>query len=560
MNRRHRFLPLLLGAALFSGAPAFTQKASAQTKSGAKSLKTAPESAMPLLLGVGIGALLMGGALGFALKKPKIVAAQTSAAPDMFDCAPIPLALVDESEKITRRNAAFAQFFGLESANFPELFHPDDLTRARAHVHDVLGGQRPDFSIPCRFFGADGTPLHAVMNGQKPGDGRQSKVVLLAFQDRTAGASAETELAGAREAISALYEVIAGDKSRDLDGKIKSLLAMGCGRFELPVGVLGRFSGTDFETLYVQSADRRVRPAMTISRADTAAQTSGEAALLGLQWLPTRANWQKLPFVAKNEDAAYIGAPVLIENELFGMLSFSGLEARAKPFGNGEIELLQLMAEWVGGEIEREHTRDSLEKQQKALLEANNQLEALATHDALTGAKNRRAFSEKLDEEWSRARRYGTPLSLVMLDVDKFKLYNDSFGHPAGDEVLKRVARVLMAAVRGTDFLARYGGEEFVLILPNTDADGAMILAQRLRQKIESAPWKERQVTASLGVTSILPEHKVAPDLISAADAALYYSKENGRNRATHTREISAEVAIESVPAENIDAPDVNAK
>ena len=253
--------------------------------------------------------------------------------------------------------------------------------------------------------------------------------------------------------------------------------------------------------------------------------------------LPTSSNWRNFPHLTKNEGTAYFGAPVLVKNELFGMLSFSSLETRDAPFNNGEIELLQLMADWVGGEIERENTRIALEKQQKTLLEVNEKLEKLATHDPLTGLKNRRAFAEKLDEEWSRARRYGTPLSIVMLDVDKFKLYNDSFGHPAGDEVLRRVARVLGGAVRVTDFLARYGGEEFVLILPNTDADGAMILAQRLRAQIENATWKERPVTASLGVSTLAPIHKAAADLLQAADGALYQSKERGRNRVTHTRD-----------------------
>ena len=530
MNRSYRFLPVLLGAACFCGSPAF-----AQTKTALKTASKSPTAApLPLILSVGIGALAVGGALGFALKKPGAPRLATSQTPDYFDQMPFPLAYVNEAEKITRRNAAFERFFGSTSANFPELFHPDDLGRARAQIHAMLGGDKREFSLDCRFFGASGEPLHAQLSGQKAPAARAGDAVLLALRDTSAQASAQSELSGAREAISALYQVIAGDKSRDLDAKIKSLLAMGCGRFELPIGVLGRIGSDEFETLFVQSADRRVRPAMTFS----CRQNSAEATLLGLNCLPTRANWQQFPFVAKNQGTAYFGAPVLLENELFGMLSFSDSQARQKPFTPGEIELLQLMADWVGGEIERENTRDSLEKQQKALLEANEKLEKLATHDALTGIKNRRAFEEKLDEEWSRARRYGTPLSVVMLDVDKFKLYNDSFGHPAGDEVLRRVARVLMSGVRGTDFLARYGGEEFVLILPNTDADGAMILARRLRQKIESAPWIERQVTASLGVSTLQIEHKAAADLLSAADGALYHSKENGRNRVTHTRDI----------------------
>ncbi len=529
-----------------SAQPKIAQPKIAQPKTAAK-IKAAPRNATPFsyIVGAGLGALLVGGALGYALRKPN-TSTSTTAAADFFDHAPFPLALVGENEKIARHNPAFERFFGPRASGFPELFHPEDLTAARAHIHEIIADGRADFALDCRFFGAEGAPLHAVLSGQKAAGvvaGARRDSVLLAWRDTTAQARAETELSGARAAISALYQVIAGDKSRDLDDKIRSLLALGCGRFELPVGVLGRISGAEFETLWVQSADRRVRPLLTISTAlspEKASQNAAETVLLGLQWLPTRSNCKSVPFVAKNEGTAYFGAPVLIGDELFGMLSFSGLAPRARPFEDGEIELLQLMADWVGGEIERHNGREALEKQQLALLDANEKLERLATHDPLTGVKNRRAFGEKLDEEWSRARRYGTPLSLVMLDVDKFKQFNDSFGHPAGDVVLKRVASVLMAAIRATDFLARYGGEEFVLILPNTDAEGALILANRLRAGIENAPWKERQITASIGVSTLVFAHKSGADLLQSADGALYHAKESGRNRVVHTRDMEA--------------------
>ena len=180
-------------------------------------------------------------------------------------------------------------------------------------------------------------------------------------------------------------------------------------------------------------------------------------------------------------------------------------------------------------------------QQQRELLAANGKLESLATHDGLTGAKNRRAFNEKLAEEWSRAGRYGTPLSLVLFDVDKFKSYNDTFGHQAGDGVLKLLARTVTGLVRGTDFFARYGGEEFVLILPNTDAEGAYILAERLRERVENAAWKERPVTASFGIASIDETMACGEDLVESADGALYQSKERGRNRVTVAGEVGAE-------------------
>lgn len=537
----HRYLPLLLGASLFCAVPSMAQskKATGSASSRRAPIKPAPNP-LPLLLGAGIGGLILGGALGFALKKPAPVAVDSDGTPDpLFDQVPFPLATIDSHEKVKTANGAFARFLNVDNAtgrSFPDLIHPDDLARVRTSLHEVFGGDLDHFARDCRFFRPDGALVHAALEVKKHGKARKPDAVLVALKDTTLQVEAQTELSGAREAIGALYEVIAGDKSRDLDGKMRSLLSMGCGRFELPIGVLGRFSGDNFETLFVQTVDRRVRPAMSLPRTDT----SPEAQLLGLPRYPTHSNWKKHPFIAHNEGTAYFGAPVVVGDELYGMLSFSSLEAREKPFVHEEAELLQLMADWVGGEIEREGTRASLEAQQKQLVEINAKLEMMATHDPLTEAKNRRAFNEKLAEEWSRATRYGTPLSLILMDVDKFKSYNDTFGHPAGDEVLKRVSRVIMAGVRGTDFFARYGGEEFVVLLPNTDADGAMILAERLRQKIEAAPWKERAVTASLGVSSLIPTIKSSSELTQAADDALYASKENGRNRVTHIRDVKA--------------------
>ena len=194
-----------------------------------------------------------------------------------------------------------------------------------------------------------------------------------------------------------------------------------------------------------------------------------------------------------------------------------------------------------------EEARATLEAKQAALEEANLRLDALATTDGLTGVKNRRAFEEKLAEEITRSTRYGPPLSLLLLDVDKFKQYNDSFGHIAGDQILKTVAHLLREHARSTDFVARYGGEEFVLVLPNTGAEGAIILAERLRTIIEAAPWPQRAVTASFGAATFgaatfgaasLSGDSTPTALIEAADRALYASKEGGRNRVTHVGNI----------------------
>jgi diguanylate cyclase (GGDEF)-like protein/PAS domain S-box-containing protein len=180
-----------------------------------------------------------------------------------------------------------------------------------------------------------------------------------------------------------------------------------------------------------------------------------------------------------------------------------------------------------------EETQRKLRVHQEKLYEANSRLEALAATDGLTGLKNRRAFEERLEEEVGRNRRHGHPVSLVILDIDHFKAFNDTFGHPKGDEVLRNVGRLLKRAMREIDFVARYGGEEFAIILPHTTREGATGLAERLRGVIEDATWDDRPITASMGVASISREASTAEALLDHADRALYRSKQAGRNRVT---------------------------
>lgn len=184
-----------------------------------------------------------------------------------------------------------------------------------------------------------------------------------------------------------------------------------------------------------------------------------------------------------------------------------------------------------------------LESQKQELEAVNAELETLALRDGLTGLSNRRAFGHRVTLEMSRAVRYGTPLSLLLLDVDHFKGYNDTFGHIAGDEVLRTLSQVLQTQGRETDFFARYGGEEFVVILPHTGSAGAGILAERLRAAISLAGWPARPVTASIGAATFLAGMSTEDDLVSAADRALYAAKAAGRNCVVHALSLGISAA-----------------
>jgi diguanylate cyclase (GGDEF)-like protein/PAS domain S-box-containing protein len=200
---------------------------------------------------------------------------------------------------------------------------------------------------------------------------------------------------------------------------------------------------------------------------------------------------------------------------------------------------------------ERLGVREQLSRQAALLAEANARLTELATTDDLTALWNRRAFLEQLDLEIERAVRDARPMSVLILDVDHFKPYNDEHGHLAGDEVLGGVARVLREHARRSDFLARIGGEEFGILLHAADRAGALRLADRFRRGVEGTTWPRRPITISVGAATVAfpsavprPSAPARSAVLAAADRALYHSKEHGRNRVTHAQDLAAALRL----------------
>jgi diguanylate cyclase (GGDEF)-like protein len=227
----------------------------------------------------------------------------------------------------------------------------------------------------------------------------------------------------------------------------------------------------------------------------------------------------------KNQKAPSLSAkkslhiPLKVANNVLGIMGL--IYTGAKKTGEKHPNLISTVANQLALalNIAKEHQK----------------IQALASTDALTGLYNRRAFNEMLDKELRRSSRYQKPLSLIMLDIDAFKEINDSFGHKTGDNVLKSLAVCLQGAIRDTDFLARYGGDEFAVILPETKAEEASVLAERLQQTVKDSPvtvnGSYRNITLSMGVTDISSATRVSEDeLINRVDKVLYLSKERGGN------------------------------
>ncbi len=189
--------------------------------------------------------------------------------------------------------------------------------------------------------------------------------------------------------------------------------------------------------------------------------------------------------------------------------------------------------------LELKQKIDELLLVKKELEKTNSILQDLSSIDGLTGIPNRRCFDEFVDREWKIAVRKSAPLSIIMIDIDHFKAYNDNYGHQAGDECLKQIGKVLKESVtRPEDLVARYGGEEFIAVLADTDINGAMIVAERIRSKVKALNMPHETssiakiVTVSMGIAGGVPNRdSLSGSFITMADKALYQAKRNGRNQ-----------------------------
>ncbi|MCE9614391.1 MAG: diguanylate cyclase [Lentisphaerae bacterium] len=228
--------------------------------------------------------------------------------------------------------------------------------------------------------------------------------------------------------------------------------------------------------------------------------------------------------------------PLIAMGKPIGFLFFSSMQREA--YANVHVELFCQIAGQLATIVEKARLYEELLNTRRLLEASNRALDRLASMDGLTGLPNRRYFDDQFPLEWKRMQRAGAPISLIMIDADHFKAFNDKHGHLVGDECLQRLALALRDALpRDTDFVARYGGEEFVVVLPATDLDGAKYVADLLKQAVSqmgigAAPSESvHGITVSMGVTSMRPVRGQQPDeLTRMADQALYQAKQAGRN------------------------------
>jgi diguanylate cyclase (GGDEF)-like protein len=246
------------------------------------------------------------------------------------------------------------------------------------------------------------------------------------------------------------------------------------------------------------------------------------------------------PYVRALNSCSLLAVPILSQGDPRAMVLLENRLSR-NAFTVDRLDAVLLIAGQLSVSVDNARLYASLERKvaerTEELVVANRRLQQLSITDPLTGLANRRQLDDGLAAEWQRGLHTGGPVAIAMIDVDHFKLYNDCYGHTAGDACLRKVAAAAAAAVRGADLVARYGGEEFAIILHCDDLEAAHRAAERVRAAIEALEEPHEKsstgrVTVSIGVACKVPGPDTSPKhLIEAADAQLYQAKRRGRNR-----------------------------
>ena len=232
----------------------------------------------------------------------------------------------------------------------------------------------------------------------------------------------------------------------------------------------------------------------------------------------TKSSLSPAPDARRYFSPSFISYPITFGGEPLAVMNFTN-KSDGEVFDKNDLDILDSISPQIAVAVDR-----------MTLQEKIGEFAQLSITDALTGLLNRRYIEERLVEEINRSGRSSDPLSVLLLDVDEFKSYNDRFGHPAGDEALRIVGAILKETVRGADVAARYGGEEFAILLPETASSEAKVIAERIRSHVEQTEFPHRKVTVSIGVATYSDGLSNGADLISAADKALYAAKGKGRN------------------------------
>lgn len=456
---------------------------------------------------VAITGLALAAAITGQKRAEKAVRAEKAQYLDLYDNAPDMYASVDAaSEVITECNQTLASALGytkeeIVGRHVSDLYHPE--SRDAARIAFTLFQRTGTVSgMELLLQRKNGSKLDVSLTASAVRD-REERIVSSrsAWHDITARKIAERTLQDSQQLWRAFIEQAPASIAmfdKDMRYLAVSRRFLSDAGFPPDTELYGASHYQVFPTMpeHWKDAHRRALAGEVVTAEDDVFETADDR----VQWL----RWEVRPWYDLNG--------------LAGVVVFTEDVTRRKQASDSLRKL--------NAELEQRVKERTVQLEQLA-----REMEEQSLTDQLTGLPNRRSLDLKLAMEIRLAVRHQVPLSMILLDVDHFKQYNDSFGHPAGDEVLRKVGAVLQDCLRATDFAARWGGEEFAVMLRHTNEGGARIVADRIRHAVESVQWPNRSITVSVGVASLVRFEPDSGALLGEADRALYEAKRCGRNR-----------------------------
>ena len=437
---------------------------------------------------------------------------------NLFDTLPEAVVVADRERRVRYVNAAAETLFG---------YGLEDL---RGHKTEALYADQADFrnmgkerynpTVSSAFSAyrilyrcSDGSRFlgQTSAGGLSDTSGKIQGYMALIRPARSAEQSVDT--------LQRLHSITA-DTEMGYDAKLAAILELGARHFGLDLAIVASIQGERYQVEHCHDPAGGVSPGAIFELGGTycvhALKANGPVGFhhAGESEIRTHPCYRDFGL------EAYVGSPIQVNGALYGTLNFSSTRA-CEAFSRDDLVFMQLLADTVGYEIHQNDMR--------------NQLSLLARTDELTGLANRRAVMESLRWQISHSLRSGLPLTVMSLDLDHFKAINDTWGHGAGDQVLRGFSELLGRITREVDLCGRLGGEEFVVVLPDTDTRGGCVVGDRLRRRLAETPMpvsasESINITVSAGLTSLRSEDDLEA-MLQRVDLALYQAKQGGRDR-----------------------------
>ena len=321
--------------------------------------------------------------------------------------------------------------------------------------------------------------------------------------------------------LRALWRLATERDSIDMD-KVKQMLRLGLESLGFEIAMIKEIEGGLLHVRYRVGNVTLIDEGMSAPVTDSLCQYAlREKRSLFIDNASTHPAYRTHPMTIEQGIRAYASVPIWVGDQLYGTLVFLDRKARAQLFSDEDKAFIELLAAWFGKAVSEQRQRQMLE--------------TMAMTDSLTGLPNRRAADARLNVELARAKRAGEPFTIVICDLDRFKLINDHFGHEMGDEVLQHVGAILQSALRESDWVARWGGEEFMLFLHHSSGQEAFNAMERLREEIKAnalvTPHGKLELTASFGIGTYHDREADITQVLAEADSCLYEAKRRGRDR-----------------------------